>query len=50
MNAPLDRLYEWASAHIPNAFRVVLIPVAALSDPRRCWRHAPYFSAASAAS
>ena len=29
MQPVVDRLTEWAAAHVPNAFRIVLIPVAA---------------------
>ena len=29
MQPTIDRLAEWASAHVPNAFRIVLIPIAA---------------------
>lgn len=29
MQATIDRLAEWAGAHVPNAFRIVLIPIVA---------------------
>jgi small-conductance mechanosensitive channel len=29
VHLPIDRLAEWATAHVPNAFRIVLIPLAA---------------------
>jgi moderate conductance mechanosensitive channel len=34
VNAPIDRLSEWAAAHVPNASRIVLIPIAAFVTVR----------------